>query len=109
MPENQDKIREMQALEQTIQNLALQKQAFEMELSETKSALNEIEKSGDEIFKIMGQLMIKTEKEKTKRELSEKERILNVRIKTMEKQEISHSAKLDETRNEFMRQRQRGK
>ena len=39
-----------------------------MELSETRSALNEIENAGDEVFKIIGQLMLKTEKSKIKPE-----------------------------------------
>lgn len=105
MSGDREKIREMQALEQTIQNLSLQKQAFEMELSETRSALSEVEKSEGETFKMIGQLMIRAEKEKTVRELSEKERILGMRIKAMEKQEISHSAKLDGIRSEFMKRR----
>jgi len=41
-------IQEIHLLEQTLQNLLLQKQAFQMELSETEAALEEIEKSGDE-------------------------------------------------------------
>lgn len=105
MPGSQEQIGEMQALEQAIQNLALRKQAFEMELSETRTALGEIEKSNGEVFKIIGQLMMKVEKEKTREELTEKERILGLRIKTMEKQEISHSARLEGIRNEFMKQR----
>ena len=43
--ENQ-KIQEMQMLEQNLQNLLLQKQAFQMELSETESALQAIADSG---------------------------------------------------------------
>ena len=67
------KIQEMQFLEQNFQNLILQKQAFQMELSETNSALKEIEKAGDEVFKIIGQLMIKTDKSSTKKEFTEAE------------------------------------
>ena len=86
--EKQKKIQEMQIIEQNLQNLLLQKQAFQMEISETKAAKKEIEKSND-VFKIIGQLMIKANKEKTIEELINKEKILDLRIKSMEKQEAS--------------------
>ncbi|MCK9596872.1 prefoldin subunit beta [Candidatus Pacearchaeota archaeon] len=82
-----NKIQEMQILEQKLQNLILQKQAFQMELAETDSALEELEKAGDEVFKIIGQLMIKSEKSKIKEELLNKNKILELRIKSFEKQE----------------------
>jgi len=97
------KIQEMQFLEQNFQNLLLQKQAFQMELSETQSALKEIEKSGDEVFKIIGQLMIKTDKKNIKEELTNKDKILSLRIKTIEKQESSLREQLDKSQKEIMK------
>ncbi|VVB83660.1 Prefoldin subunit beta [uncultured archaeon] len=84
---DEEKIQEMQLLEQKLQNTILQKQAFQMELAETASALAELEKSGDEVFKIIGQLMIKSEKSKMKEELLDKQKILNLRIASLDKQE----------------------
>ncbi len=102
--ENKDKkIQEMQILEQNLQNLLLQKQAFQMELSETQSALKEIENSGEEVFKIIGQLMIKTDKSKIKQELSNKEKILNLRTKAIEKQENSLTEQSDKLREEVIK------
>jgi prefoldin beta subunit len=98
---NEQKIQEMQILEQRLQNSLLQKQAFQMELAETNSALKEIEKSGDEIFKIIGQLMIKTEKGKTHEELLSKQKILELRIKSLEKQEIPLAEQMDKIRDEL--------
>jgi len=97
----ENKIQEMQILEQKLQNCLLQKQAFQMEFAETDSALTEIEKSGDEVFKIIGQLMIKSEKSKIKEELSNKQKILEIRIKTLEKQELSLSQQMDKLREEL--------
>ena len=93
----------MQILEQKLQNLFLQKQSFQLEFSETQSALKEIENSGDEIFKIVGQLMIKSEKSKVKEELSNKEKILDLRIKSLEKQEGFLMEELGELREEVMK------
>jgi len=103
MKDQNESIQEMQLLEQNLQNLILQKQAFSMELSETQSALKEIENADDDVFKIIGQLMIKTDKSKTKEELSDKERIINMRVKTIEKQEKSLTEKLEELREEIMK------
>jgi len=97
----ENKIQEMQILEQRLQNSILQKQAFQMELAETNSALKEIEKSGDEIFKIIGQLMIKAEKGKIHEELLGKQKILELRIKSFEKQENSLTEQLDKIRDEL--------
>jgi len=85
---------ELQFLQQNLQNLIYQKQAFQAELSETQSALNEINNSGEEVFKMIGQIMVKTAKSSVKDELSNKEKLLNLRIKTLETQENSLREKL---------------
>jgi len=98
---DENKLQEMQVLEQRLQNSILQKQAFQMEFAETNSALKEIEKSGDEVFKIIGQLMIKAEKGKINEELLGKQKILELRIKSFDKQENSLAEQLDKIRNEL--------
>jgi prefoldin beta subunit len=97
---DETKIQEMQILEQKLQNSMMQRQSFEMELAETNSALEELKKSGDEVFKIIGQLMIKSEKSKIKEELLNKNKILEIRIKSFEKQEASLGEQLEKLRDE---------
>jgi prefoldin beta subunit len=97
---NGQKIQELQFLQQNIQNLIYQKQAFQAELSETQSAMKEIENSGDETFKLIGQIMVKTEKSKIQEELANKEKLLQVRIKTLESQETSLKKKLENSMQE---------
>lgn len=101
---DEHKIQEIQMLEQSLQNLLLQKQAFQMELSETESALEAIENSGEDVFKIVGQLMIKTEKSKVKEELADKKKMFELRVKTMETQESSLTEQLEKIRDEVMKQ-----
>ena len=96
-----NEIQEMQILEQRLQNSIFQKQAFQMELAETDSAISELEKAGDEVFKIIGQLMIKSEKSKIKDELRDKKKILDLRIKSLEKQESSLSEQVEKFREKF--------
>ena len=103
MDEQERKINEIQILEQNLQNLLLQKQAFQMEISETSAAKREIEKAGDEVFKIIGQLMIKSDKSKIKDELSNKERLLDLRIKALEKQESVLLEKIESLKEEILK------
>lgn len=100
--DKESKIQQIQILEQQFQNLLLHKQAFQMELHETRAALSELEKAGEDVFKIIGQLMIKSDREKIKQELEEKEKIINMRIKSLEKQEASLEKQLNSTRTEIL-------
>ena len=102
MENKEGKINEIQILEQNLQNLFLQKQAFQMEISETMAAKREIENAGDDVFKIVGQLMIKSDKSKIKEELSNREKLLNLRIKSLEKQEASFAEKIDSLKKEVL-------
>jgi len=95
-------IQEMQIIEQNMQNLLMQKQAFNMELSETKSAKNQIEKSGEDVFKIIGQIMIKSDKTSVNEELSNKEKLLELRLKSLEKQETEFAKKLESLQKEAL-------
>ncbi len=89
-----NKIQQAQILEQSLQNIILQKQLFQMELSETQAAEKEIEGS-KEIFKIVGQLMIKTDKKNTKENLANKKKLLGLRIKSLNEQEKSLTERLE--------------
>jgi len=95
-----DKIQELQILEQTIHNILLQKQAFQMELSETQSALNEVRGSKDDVYKIIGQMMVKSDKKNIIEELSNKEKIIELRLSSIEKQENSLMEKIEKLREE---------
>ena len=101
--ETQEKIQELQAYEQNLHGLLLQKQAFQMELSETENALSEISKSKEDIFKLIGNIMIKTSKEKTEKELDHKKELLSIRLKSIEKQENQLTKQLEELKEEVMK------
>ena len=96
-------IQELQMLDQNLQNILFQKQAFQIELRETQAALKELEKSGEEVFKMIGQLMIKTDKKDMKEELISKEKIIDLRIRSFEKQEHALSEKLEAMQREILK------
>ena len=100
---DQNKLQELQILEQNLQGILMQKQTFQIELAESQGALEELEKSGEEVYKIIGQLMIKSDKSKMKSELEEKKKMLELRIKTLENQEKISTEKVGKLREEFMK------
>ncbi len=99
----QEKIQEIQILEQNLHNLLLQKQAFQLELNETENALSEIEKTKEDVFKIISNIMIKTDKTKLKEELNRKKELLNLRLNSIGSQEKEFSKELEVLRKEIMK------
>src|SRR3989344_1380299 len=99
MPKDSDKnkeFQELQMIEQNLQNILMQKQAFSFELTETESALNEVKNSKDDVYKIVGQLMLKSSKVSIVEELSNKEKLLKLRLDSLQKQEDKLGNKLHE-------------
>ena len=97
----EQKVRDLQMIEQNAQNLSLQKQTSQVELNEINNALAEIEKTNEDIYKILGGIMIKTDKTALKKELGEKKKLLELRIQTIEKQEKLISEKAKKLRSEI--------
>jgi len=97
--EEEQKVQQLTLLEQNLQNTSLQKQSFHLQLLELESAIKELEDS-PEAYKIVANIMIKGNKEQLKKELVEKKDIVELRIKSLEKQE----AKLREKANELQKE-----
>jgi prefoldin beta subunit len=101
--ETQNKIQEMQMIEQQFQQLLMQKNAFSMEENETDLILKELEKTDDEVFRIIGnQVVIKSSKEKLIEEMKTKKELVSTRSKSIEEQEKEMTKKLDQLRDEIM-------
>ncbi len=96
-------IQEIQFLEQGLQNILFQKQAFQMELSETKDALKELESSNGDVFKVIGQMMIKSDKSKIKNEMLAKIKIFESKMSELEKQENSLSERIEKIRDDELK------
>ena len=84
--ETEKKIMELQLLEQNFQNSLMQKQRFQTELLETENAFKEVFKT-KEAYKIVGNIMIASKKEDLKKELAERKKIIDLRLKNLEKEE----------------------
>ena len=99
--EIQQKIQELQILEQHLQGFLAQKQAFQLELNEATNALDELKKTKDEVYKILSGIMLKAMKEDLIKELEEKKKLLELRINSIEKQELLLEKKSNELKNEI--------
>ena len=100
--ETQKKIQGLQMLEQGYQNIVFQKQSFQVEVNETNTALSEVEKSKSDVFRVLGQVMVKADKTSLKKALKEKADLLNLRMKTVERQELQMREEIERLRSEIM-------
>jgi len=98
-----EKMQQIQFFQENLQAILMQKQAFQMELSETISALKEVENSKEDVYKLIGQLMIKTPSQKIVEELKNKEKIIEMRLKRLEDQEEKLNSEVKKVRNEFIK------
>ena len=98
--ETQNKIQEMQITEQNLQIILMQKQAFQAEINEVEAALEEVKSSGEEIYRVVGQIMIKSKKNEITKELENKKNLLDLRMKSVNKQEELLEKKFAEIKNE---------
>ncbi|MFH2028246.1 MAG: prefoldin subunit beta [Nanoarchaeota archaeon] len=99
--ETEEKINQLQLFEQSLQNLLVQKQQFQSQLVEISSAVTELE-SSNESYKIIGNIMVSSKKDDLKKELETKKETLNIRIKTLEKQENSIKEKAQKLQSDVM-------
>ena len=98
--ETQQKIQEIQILDQNLQNILMQKQTFQLELNENSNALEEVKNTKDSIYKIIGQVMIKSDKEKVLKDLEDKKKLFELRLGALEKQEKLLGSKAKELQSE---------
>jgi prefoldin beta subunit len=101
--ESEKKINQLQILEQSMQNLLMQKQQFQLQQVEIESALKELEKV-DEAYKIVGNIMVLSKKNDLKSDLESKKEVIGLRVKNMEKQEAQVREKASKLQNEVLKE-----
>lgn len=95
------KMQELQALEQHLQQHALQKQTAQVELNEILNALSEVSKTRDEVYRILGGIMLRADVLALVSELNEKKRLFELRLQAIEKQEKLVEGKAHKLRDEL--------
>ncbi|MFH1409565.1 MAG: prefoldin subunit [Nanoarchaeota archaeon] len=86
MAPNEEKLQQLQMMEQSMSTLLAQKQQFQSRLAEIDSAVKEM-KGKENVFRIIGSIMVETEVAPLQKSFHEQKEMLALRIKTIEKQE----------------------
>ena len=102
MDENmQEKIGQVQLIQQNLENFSNQRQQFQMQETEIETALLEISSSGQN-YKIIGNIMVLADRDKLRKDLEEKKEMLTIRISSIEKQEEKLKVKAEEIQKELL-------
>jgi len=73
-------------LQQQIRNVLIQKETIKLQLAEIDSALEELKNSREEnVYKVVGNVMIKKSKNDVEKELREVKEDLQIRVNSLEK------------------------
>jgi len=88
-PKVQQYLKQLDDLQKSYAAVVAQKQSLEAQLTEIKSALEELGKvSGDaEVYKVVGSILVRVEKEKVESDLKESKELIETRLKVLESQE----------------------
>ena len=93
--EVQEQITHLQMIEQHMQQFLMQKQTIQIQLVETENALEEVGKTKEIPYKIIGSIMVCTPKEELQKDLESKKEMLAIRLKNVEKQETQLKEKME--------------
>jgi prefoldin beta subunit len=88
-PQVQERLQRLQNLQNTLQQLLVQKQRVEMEMVESDKALETLKNvtSSSKVFKSVGAVLVERPKDEVVKELNERKEFLEMRVKIIIKQE----------------------
>ena len=98
----QQAILQAQSYQQQLQVVATQREALNLQLIETGKALEELSKpSKEDVYKIVGPVLIKTKRADAKKDLQSKQDLIKLRMKTLEKSETMLKEKIEGLREKL--------
>jgi len=102
-PSIKQRIARLQQLQQTLNVIIVERQRLEAELIEMKDALEELQKSPDDVmvYKAVGPILVQSDKQKLVEELNEKRELTETRLKLLEKQEQRTRSQLESLQKEL--------
>jgi len=98
----EEMVSQLQMLEQNLQQQLMQKQQFQTQLLEIESAISELSKT-KKAYKIVGNIMVEGNKDDLSKSLLSKKEMLDLRIRSVEKQEDALRKKAEKLREEVMK------
>jgi len=101
-PEAQQILIELQTFQQQMQTVLLQKESLSIQNMEIDKALEELKKTEhNDVYKAVGPILIKSTKEELSKELDERKETIELRLKSLQKQENRLKEKLKESQEKF--------
>ncbi len=100
-PQLQDQIMKLQQVQQQVELLVNQRMQLERELKEVERAVIELEQldpANAVVYKTIGAILVKADKDKVKEELKDRKETLEMRIKTITRQEERAKSDYEEKR-----------
>ena len=101
-PEAQQILMELQTFQQQMQTVMLQKESLNIQNMEIEKALEELGKTThDDVYKAVGPILIKSTRKDLEKDLSEKKETIDLRLKSLQKQETRLKEKMKESQEKF--------
>jgi len=102
-PQLRHQVAQFQQIQQQAQALMAQKQQLELILKETEKAIEELDKLQEDaaVYKSVGSILVKADHAAVKKELTDDKETLDLRIKTIERQEERVVTRLREMRDKL--------
>ena len=97
----QEKLQQLQIMEQSLHATLAQKQNFQAQQLEVESAISQL--SGKKTaYRIIGSIMIESDAESMKKELEEKKEKIDIRIKSLDRQEEKVKSKAESLQKDVL-------
>ncbi len=102
-PQVQNQLRQLQQLQQQLEIIVQQRLQIDAKIRDTETALEELNKLEEKtsVYKSVGNLIIKADKDKLIKELQEDKETLEIRRKSLESQENRLKERIEELQNKI--------
>ncbi len=95
------KVQQLQLLQQNVENLTLQKQQLESQLTELDCSLSNL--NGSPIsYRIIGKIMVAVPASTLQKELNEKHEVITLRLQNLQKQEEKLGKNIEQLQKEVV-------
>jgi len=101
MVDVQEKIQQLQIYEYQIQQILAQKQQLNSKKLESSSVINDLSKTS-EAYELIGNVLIKKSAEEIKKSLEEKNEMIEIRLRSLDKQENDVREKAEKLQKEVL-------
>ncbi len=102
----QEQLARLQQLQQTLQAVVAQRQQVELERSEIERALKELESMPDDsvVYKSIGSLLLKVDRQKVTKELKERDELMVTRAEVLTRQQKRTEERINELQRSIQSQ-----